>query len=250
MHLLEFCRYKIVRVLETSLSQPLDPIIFVDAGKQSQTESDYLVACTSTLQDICKKQGNFAGNRIQLAQGIYWHRAYALFESCSCPNSAPCERGQVLYSRSLFGRVLAKKQPDLFSEPKGAVIFGRNRKLNIIWPDVGEPSLDVGSNELGKDPDVTAEQASIEGSGSPSLGSTSSSPMSTAGTSATSVTSELQMDDSSVLLATSTETQNISLSPKQSSPLQKSSPDPDKRKRKSTQAFSHRAKRIAPFLRR
>ena len=92
------------------------------------TGEDYLVACISTLDEICEKNGNKESDPLELAQGIYWHKGAKLFEPCSGCNKneygATYDRIQVLLPRSLGH----KTHPEPFSNPKGAAVFGRSAK--------------------------------------------------------------------------------------------------------------------------
>ena len=102
--------------------------------KAVPTGKDYLVACTSTLKEICKRSGNQDGKHMELATGIYWHKPDKLFEDCDCRNIS-CDRVQVLLPASLG----SKKNPRPFDYEKGAVIFGRSTKFPWQWPSKGHP---------------------------------------------------------------------------------------------------------------
>jgi hypothetical protein len=109
--------------------------------KHVPTGKDYLVACTSTLKEICKRQGNYDSNPLELASGVYWHNPDKLFEPCEC-KSKGCDRVQVLLPRS-FG---TKKHPRPFDCDNGAVIFGRSWRFPWHWPSEGDP-VEGGSSE-------------------------------------------------------------------------------------------------------
>jgi hypothetical protein len=121
---------------------------------------DYLVACITTLREICQKNGDINSNPLELAQGIYWHKADKLFESCSCkPNrfSQACDRIQVLLPLLSVG---SKKHPDPFQNDKGAAIVGRSRRLNWHWPNVGSPVAATESEH-----DIDDDEKSLADSG-------------------------------------------------------------------------------------
>jgi hypothetical protein len=114
---------------------------------------DYLVACISTLKDICRKHGDHDSKPMELANGIFWHKPDKLFESCECKItslSKPCDRIQVLLPPSLGSKI----HPQPFGHENGAVIFGRSRKFLWHWPRKGEP---VGGGHSDSDPDDSSD---------------------------------------------------------------------------------------------
>lgn len=101
--------------------------------------ADYLTAMISTLSGICRKYGNLQANPLELAQGIYWHKADKLFEPCDCEKifrRSYCDRLQVLLPVSM-GR---KRNPNAFETKRGAVIFGHKEKYSWAWPNAGSSS--------------------------------------------------------------------------------------------------------------
>jgi hypothetical protein len=153
------------------------------------TGKAYLVACISTLEDICRQHGERDPDILQLANGIYWHKPYKLFESCECRRGswkAGCERVQVLLPHSIG----LKRPPQPFENRSGAVIFGRSRKLRWCWPSKGDPfegeeSESEGEEEsefvdsaLGESNSSTSEPGSGNIDASPSDGSLNNTLMS------------------------------------------------------------------------
>jgi hypothetical protein len=143
---------------------------------------DYLVACISTLEDICRQHGDRDPDILQLAHKIYWHKPDKLFESCECRRGswkAGCDRVQVLLPHSIG----LKRPPQPFDNCSGAVIFGRSRKLRWCWPTRGEPfegeELESEGEEesefidsaLGESNSSTSEPGSANLDASPSDGS-------------------------------------------------------------------------------
>jgi hypothetical protein len=105
--------------------------------RQVPKGKDYLVACTSTLRDICKRQGNHESRPMELASGIYWHKPDKLFEPCDGRESSfsgCCDRVQVLLPPSLG----SARHPQPFGHQNGAVIFGRTKRLPWRWSSKGE----------------------------------------------------------------------------------------------------------------
>jgi hypothetical protein len=101
---------------------------------------DYLVVCTTMLREICRKNGDTDSNPLELVKDIYWYKADRLFESCRCKSecsSQACDRVQVLLPRLSIG---SKRHPDPFQNDRGAAIFGRSRRFNWRWPNVGSPA--------------------------------------------------------------------------------------------------------------
>ena len=91
--------------------------------KNVPKDKDYLTASISTLREICTKYGDSDVDPPELVQGICWHKADKLFESCECKpgrKSTTCDRVQVLLPRSIG----LKKHPHPFNNRNGAVIFG------------------------------------------------------------------------------------------------------------------------------
>lgn len=107
---------------------------------------DYLTACISTLSKICNRQGDPDAIPMELASGIFWHKAHMMFEPCTCKGGSEdsmCDRVQVLLPRSL-GR---KRHPTPFNEVNGAVIFGRSKRYTWSWPKRGNPTEGANSDE-------------------------------------------------------------------------------------------------------
>jgi hypothetical protein len=101
------------------------------------TGKDYLAACVSTLEEICRQHAEGDENVLQLANGAYWHKPDKLFESCECKHGSrkmSCDRAQLLLPHPG-----SKKPPQPFDYRSGAVIFGRSRKVRWRWPSRGEP---------------------------------------------------------------------------------------------------------------
>ncbi|KUJ09813.1 uncharacterized protein LY89DRAFT_740880 [Mollisia scopiformis] len=122
------------------------------------TGRDYLVACISTLSKICERQGDPDAIPMELAQGIFWHKAHMMFESCKCGKStqdSTCDRVQVLLPPSL-GR---KRHPQPFGELLGAVIFGRSKRYTWSWPKRGNPTEGVADDE--EDDDEIAHDSGL-----------------------------------------------------------------------------------------
>jgi hypothetical protein len=136
------------------------------------TGKDYLVACTSSLKEICRRYGNHDSNPMELANGIYWHKPDKLFESCKC-NSKSCDRVQVLLPASLG----SKRHPQPFGCDDGAVIFGRSKRLPWHWPSKGDPveggTSDVEDNESGFHDSGLGSNLSRSGSSPANFGSMS-----------------------------------------------------------------------------
>jgi hypothetical protein len=109
--------------------------------KHVPTGKDYLVVCTSTLKEICKRHGNHSSKPMELANGIYWHKPDKLFEPCQC-KSASCDRVQVLLPASLG----MKRHSQPFVCDNGAVIFGKSRRFPWHWPSEGDP-VEGGSSD-------------------------------------------------------------------------------------------------------
>ena len=84
---------------------------------------DYLVAKIDILQNICKEEGEIESTPLQLAPGIYWHKAHQLFEPCVCPTNSACDIVQVLLPQA-WGK---NYHPDPFKQLDGAVIFGKSK---------------------------------------------------------------------------------------------------------------------------
>jgi len=74
----------------------LDANKLCSAWKSVPEGKDYLVVCTTTLREICRKNGDTDSDPLELVQGIYWYKADRLFESCSCRSGQACDRVQVL----------------------------------------------------------------------------------------------------------------------------------------------------------
>jgi hypothetical protein len=136
------------------------------------TGKDYLVACTSTLKELCRRCGNHNSNPMELANGIYWHKPDKLFESCNC-NSKSCDRVQVLLPASLG----SKSHPQPFGCDDGAVIFGRSKRFPWHWPSKGDPveggSSDVEDDESGFHDSGLGSNLSQSGSSPANFGSMS-----------------------------------------------------------------------------
>ena len=99
---------------------------------------DYLTCCVSTLKEICKKHGECDSEPLQLAHKLYWHKPDKLYESCSCKQGSwktAFDRGKVLLP-SCFGSL---KHARPFDCQRGAVIFGKSRRLPIFWSNKGDP---------------------------------------------------------------------------------------------------------------
>ncbi|RFU26150.1 hypothetical protein B7463_g10188, partial [Scytalidium lignicola] len=112
--------------------------------------NDYLIACITKLKEICRRGGDADAVPLELSQGIYWHKAHLIFESCSCKDNhtgSVCDRVQVLLPPSLG----PKMNPLPFNYLDGAVIFGRSRRLKWSWPNKGHPTQggDLGEEEDG-----------------------------------------------------------------------------------------------------
>lgn len=108
--------------------------------KRVPRNQDYLTTRVSTLESICEKYGDSEANPLELAQGIYWHKADKLFEACDCDSarkSTKCDRVQVLLPPSLG----SKRHPHPFKYQEGAVIFGRSKKYSLHWPNTGPPEV-------------------------------------------------------------------------------------------------------------
>ena len=133
---------------------------------------DYLVACTSTLAEICRKHGDLDSDPLQLASGIYWHKSDKLFESCECKREdwkVGCDRVQVLLPPSLG----SKRHPRPFDCRTGAVIFGRSRRFPWQWPSKGDP---VEGEQSDVEPDDESDfRDSGVGESNPSTSETDSS---------------------------------------------------------------------------
>lgn len=122
------------------------------------TGQDYLVACISTLREICKKEGDREATPMELARDIYWHKAHMMFEPCVCKVShrkSACDRIQVLLPPSLG----PKRHPHPFNHLNGAVIFGRSNKFRWSWPGRGDPT------EGGDSDQEVNEQSTMHDSG-------------------------------------------------------------------------------------
>ncbi|KAH8589300.1 hypothetical protein B0O99DRAFT_637318 [Bisporella sp. PMI_857] len=111
--------------------------------RQVPIGKDYLVACTSTLKEICRKYGDHESRPMELANGIFWHRPDRLFDACECKLLKSCDRVQVLLPPSLG----TKNHPQPFGYLKGAVIFGRSKRLPWVWPSKGPPIEGGGGGE-------------------------------------------------------------------------------------------------------
>ena len=112
------------------------------AWKSVPKDKDYLVVCTRNLHEICMKNGDTDSNPLELAQRIYWYKADKLFEPCKCKFNPlqlghACDRIQVLLPPL---SVNSKKHPDPFNNDRGAAIFGRSKRFNWYWPNVGDPA--------------------------------------------------------------------------------------------------------------
>jgi hypothetical protein len=123
------------------------------------------------LQEICTKYGDTNSNPLELAQGIYWYKADKLFESCKCKSKSErldstCDRIQVLLPPLSIG---SKKHPDPFNNRSGAAIFGRSRRFDWHWPDVGSPvaktppehDTDEDTNLSDSDPGISMNTSSL-----------------------------------------------------------------------------------------
>lgn len=119
--------------------------------KQVPKGRDYLVARVSMLKDICTRYRDRDAKPLELAKGIYWHKADKLFESCTCRNDRgqSCNRIQVLLPQSIGH----KGHVDPFDEPKGAVIFGRSRRFCRSLPSSGDP-IEGNSSEQETDNEI------------------------------------------------------------------------------------------------
>jgi hypothetical protein len=109
------------------------------AWERVPKDKDYLAVCTTTLREICRKNGDTDSIPLELVKGIYWYKADKLFEPCGCKSdrsSDTCDRVQVLLPPFSMG---SKKYPDPFHNHKGAAIFGRSRRFDWHWPNVGNP---------------------------------------------------------------------------------------------------------------
>jgi len=109
---------------------------------------DYLVARTSTLNQICREDGDMDSKPMELANGIYWHGSETPFASCNCTHgntSSGCDRVQVLQESSLG----SKGHPQPFHCPNGAVVFGRNKRFSFFWSS----KKDVMESESDSEPD-------------------------------------------------------------------------------------------------
>jgi hypothetical protein len=109
---------------------------------------DYLVARTSTLNQICREDGDMDSKPMELAHGIYWHESETLFASCNCTHgntSSGCDRVQILQESSLG----SKGHPQPFHCPNGAVVFGRNKRFSFFWSS----KKDVMESESDSEPD-------------------------------------------------------------------------------------------------
>lgn len=105
---------------------------------------DYLVVCITTLHEICMKNGDTESSPLELAKGIYWYTADKLFEPCKCKSDqlgSICDRIQVLLPPLSIG---SQKHPDPFNNCRGAAIFGRSRRFDWHWPNVGSPVARTG----------------------------------------------------------------------------------------------------------
>jgi hypothetical protein len=120
-------------------------------------DQDYLVVCTTTLQEICRKNGDTESDPLELVQDIYWYKADKLFESCACKFNRfgqTCDRVQVLLPPLSVG---SKKHPDPFQNINGAAIFGRSRRFKWHWPNVGSPEVGTQSEHDTDDEDNLAD---------------------------------------------------------------------------------------------
>jgi hypothetical protein len=128
---------------------------------------DFLAASISDLAEILKKNGKALERSMKLINGIYWHKADKLFESCECEvppsrkawklvrSGTTCDRVQVLLPPSL-GR---KGHPGPL-EIKGAVIFGKSEKYKLHWPNQGNPK-EPGAEEADSDSESNDETEPI-----------------------------------------------------------------------------------------
>ena len=88
---------------------------------------DFLAVCTSTLEAICTQTGTHDAHRLEITQGIFWHRGPKLYEPCSGCKPDVCDRVQNLHPRSL-GR---KTHPRPFGVRMGGVVFGRMPRYQL-----------------------------------------------------------------------------------------------------------------------
>jgi len=59
---------------------------------------DYLIACISALKEICEREGDSDAIPLELARGIFWHKAHMMCEPCTCKgedHDSVCDRVQV-----------------------------------------------------------------------------------------------------------------------------------------------------------
>ncbi|PVH72378.1 hypothetical protein DL98DRAFT_576852 [Cadophora sp. DSE1049] len=119
--------------------------------KNLPTGEDNMAVYISTLDEMCRRNGNSTGSRLRLAPDIYWHKDGALFEPCSCPDSSSCDRVQVLYSKVLLEKWFPKEKDSLFTEQGGAIIIGRTKSNKIHWPRPGNPASRSDAGNMGEE---------------------------------------------------------------------------------------------------
>ena len=96
---------------------------------------DYLVVSIATLKEIACQHGDCESDPLELADGIYWHRPDKLFEPCDGKRGSwksCCDRVQVLLPPMSVG---SKKHPRPFDCNDGAVIFGRSKRFQWLYPN-------------------------------------------------------------------------------------------------------------------
>lgn len=132
---------------------------------------DYLVVCTSELNEILKKRGSQRTTPWRLVDEVYWLTPDKTFESCQCKKtSKKHDRVQVLLPCSMPGFWGRGFRSPSHLPSRGAVIFGHSWKFPLRWnknglPEEGEPD----------DEDMDEMEASFKNGGiGTSLGSKSS----------------------------------------------------------------------------
>jgi hypothetical protein len=101
---------------------------------------DYLASLTATLREICREHGSKDSEPLRLAHGLYWYQLRNPFGNCA----NKCQRGRrqncdplQIVSPTLHGA--SRKTPDAFSEDRGAIIFGKSRRLDLDWAHIKFP---------------------------------------------------------------------------------------------------------------